>query len=335
MGERFVGFISVGCEKNDSALISGCKALLTRLLISYKAVDEISHTTNRKIKGSAVNDADTEFWKEKLARLYPSMEKAVRLRFKNEPDKVEEALSFVSEKLLEDNMRRLALYDPARGAKFETYFSVLVHRLISKYLEGHRKRKRFPKWLERQDNALWFMVYRLLCWELRSESAVVEYLEVSAPGKRDETVVAEAVRVIRETYPDCGRDQMAEMATEETDLDREGRVEGLSSFHQASPEEQIAYKQLIALADAVFNDSAGEGTRTEEGPGELADLKRTLRSAFKPTPEKRLFLRMIFQDGMTVSRAGRMLGWNSHQASGHYRRLMALLKDILGDEFSI
>jgi hypothetical protein len=282
-----------------------------------------------------VNDADTEFWKETLARLYPVMEKTVRLRFRNEPDKAEEALSFVSEKLLEDNMRRLVLYDPARGAKFETYFSVLVHRLISKYTDLHRKRKRFPKWLERQDNALWFMVYRLLCWELRSENAVVEYLDVSAPGKRDEAVVAEAVRVIRENYPDCGRDGITEMTVEETDLDREGRADGLFPFHQASPEEQIAYKQLIALADAVFNDSAGKGNRPEEGTGELADLKRTLRSAFNPTPEKRLFLRMIFQDGMTVSSAGRMLGWNSHQASGHYRRLMALLKDILGDEFTI
>ncbi|MBU1167957.1 MAG: hypothetical protein KKD44_00185 [Proteobacteria bacterium] len=277
----------------------------------------------------------TEFWKAKLTRLYPLLEKSVKRRFQNDSEKASDALAFVSEKLVEDNMRRLSLYNSSLGATFETYFSVLVQRLISKFIENSRKRRRFPKWLERQGNDLWHLVYRLLCWELKSETDVVDYLESTAPGKRDEHIVWEAVWVIRENFPNCGKNQVLEVVTDQTDFDSGDGLNCNPAFHHISPEEQMAFSQLMSLADAIFTEPHRDDSIEEAVTGELSDIKNRLRLKFNPSHEKRLFLKMIYQDGMSVSSAGRMLGWTTHQASGHHRRLMDQLKDILGDDFLI
>lgn len=277
----------------------------------------------------------TEFWKAKLTRHYPILEKSVKRRFRNEPEKASEALSFVSEKLVEDNMRRLSLYDPDRGAKFETYFSVLVQRLISRFIEKNKKRRRFPKWIEKQGNALWELVYRLLCWELKSETDVFEYVESAAPGKRDEHVVQEAVWVIRENFPDCGNhDTPKEMTIHDNYLSGESLNTG-PSFHHRTPEEQTAFNQLLEITDAIYAEPAIGDISDTHAPAGISAIKKRLAEKFNPSTEKRLFLKMIYQDGMGVSEAGRMLGWNANQAAGHHRRLMALLKDIIGDDLFI
>ncbi|MBU0995975.1 MAG: hypothetical protein KJ737_26065 [Proteobacteria bacterium] len=276
-----------------------------------------------------MDSSKTEFWKAKLTRLYPALEKSVKRRFQNDPEKAGDALSFVSEKLVEDNMRRLALYDPGRGAKFETYFAVLVQRLISRFIETNHKRRRFPKWLEKQGNDLWHMVYRLLCWELKSETDVVEYLESTAPGKRDEHIVREAVWVIHENFPDCGKSEVKEVSKAQKDYDSSEGLNNDRSIHQLSPEDQMAFNQLMALTDAIFTEPVNDDAIEEIVPGEIATIKKRLRLEFNPSPEKRLFLKMIYQDGMSVSNAGRMVGWNANQAAGHHRRLMRLLKEIL------
>ncbi len=278
--------------------------------------------------------AALEFWKTKLSKNYDLIEKAVQRRFRGDSEMAEEALSYISEKLVEDDMRRLRLYDPKRGAKFQTYLSVLSQRLISRYLEQKKGRFRFPKWLEDQGNALWMKVYRLLCWERNNEIDVVETIKTTAPGKRDAIVVNEAIWIIREKYPDCGKSREKEVQTEDENYYPEERQNNESAFHHLTPEEQVALGQRMALSDAILSAPEKE-SNPDSDDTQMAEIKKKLAQEFKPGPEKRLFLRMIYQDGMSVSEAGRQLGWNANQAAGHHRRLMEQLKEIIGDDFLI
>ena len=277
----------------------------------------------------------TQFWLAKFTKHYPIIEKSVKRRFRNDQEKVEEALSYVSEKLLEDNMRRIALYDPKRGATFETYFTVLVQRLISRFIDQNHKPRRFPQWILKQGNFLWQMVYKLLCWERQSEADVVEYSKTSVLGHRDECIVIEAVQMIRELYPDCGKEDPPETPLEDENRAIHTNDSQYPSFHHLSPEDQMALGQLINLANAIYAEPDTDEIMDSDEAGEIAEIRKRLKEKFNPSPEKRLFLKMIYQDGMNVTHAGKMLGWNENQASGHHRRLMAQLKEILGDDFLI
>ncbi|MBU0995336.1 MAG: hypothetical protein KJ737_22800 [Proteobacteria bacterium] len=277
----------------------------------------------------------TEFWRAKLTKHYPIIEKSVKRRFQNDPEKMSEALSFVSEKLVEDNLRRLALYDPGRGAKFETYFTILVQRLISRFIEQSRKSRRFPQWIKQQGNFLWQTIYKLLCWEQHSEKDVSEYIKNSVIGNRDEHIIQEAIWMIRLQYPDCGKNEHLETSLDYEDDALNPSLDQTPSLHHLSPEEQVAYNQVLKLTEVIFMEPSMDDTSGKMITGEIAAIKKRLSQQFTPSPEKRLFLKMIYQDGMSVSNAGRMLGWNTNQAAGHHRRLMALLKEILGDDFLI
>ncbi len=278
--------------------------------------------------------ADLEFWKAKLSTHYNLLEKAVQKRFRSDPENAEEALSYVSEKLLEDDMRRLRLYDPSRGAKFTTYLSVLAQRLISRFLEQKRGRFRFPKWLADQKNALWLMVYELMCKERRPETDVVETVKDSAIKNRDETVIQEAIWVVHKKYPNCGKQKEKEVSTgDENDYSKESEPHS-SSFHHLNPEEQVVLGQRILISESILAESE-EDISWDAGSENLMGFKKRLSREFKATPVKRLFLRMIYQDGMSVSAAGRQLGWNANQASGQHRRIMTQLREIIGENISI
>ncbi len=281
-----------------------------------------------------VSSTSLDFWKAKLSANYGLVENEVRKYFKTDPENAEEALSDVFERLVEDDMRRLRLYDPGRGAKFETYLSLLVQRLISKFLSRKRKRLRFPKWLERQNNSLWFLVYQLLCWELKSETDVVEYLRTSAPGGRSVSTAWEAIRIIRERFPNCGKPPEKEISTDREDGFTRDVFNSESAFHNLSPEEQVALRQRIVISQTVLSASEYD-LSSDSVYREMGEVREKLDRKFRLTPQKSLFLKLIYQDGMRVSEAGREIGWNANQAAGHHRRLMEQLRDILGDDFLV
>ena len=281
-----------------------------------------------------VSSTSLDFWKAKLSEHYGLVQGLVQKYFINDPEKAEEALSEVFEKLLEDDMRRLRLHDPGRGAKFETYLANLVRLLISKFLSRKRKRLRFPKWLENQDNGLWFLVYQLLCWDLKSEADVVEYLKTSAPGGRSESIVWEAILVIREKFPNCGEQREREIPTDRYDTFASDASDSGSAFHNLSPEEQVALKQRVAISQTVLSSSEYE-LPSDSPYAEMGEVREKLNRKFRLTRQKSTFLKLIYQDGMRVSEAGRQMGWNANQAAGHHRRIMEQLRDILGDDFLV
>ena len=96
--------------------------------------------------------------------------------------------------------------------------------LISRFIEHKKGKPRLPKDLISQDNYLWIIVYKLLCWERMSETDVIEKVRESALGKRDSSVIHEALGVIRNRYPDCGKPKEKEVHTENEIYSNEGFI---------------------------------------------------------------------------------------------------------------
>jgi len=263
-----------------------------------------------------------EFLKKYITDNQKLLEITVQKWFPDDPIKAEDALSFVYEKLLEDNARRLRLHDPKRGAKLETYFCVLVNRLIMRHLEQGKSRFREPKWLKKQDNFLWTLVYKKLCYEKLPKAQVVEYVKNSAPGGRNSSVIEEAIWIIYEKFPNCKEPKKREVLTDAgIEIDNRTPLQ----------EEQIMHYQQLEVVHAILNP-LDHNNRNDSNKTGIRLIQEKLHHEFKPKTEEHLFLRMIYQDGLSVSKAGRQLGWNVNQASGRHRRLIEKLREIIGDD---
>ena len=58
-------------------------------------------------------------------------------------------------------------------------------------------------------------------------------------------------------------------------------------------------------------------------------MKKNNQLEISLSPDERLLLKLCYQDGLTVAKAGEMLGMSRFQAHGKKRRLMARLKEEL------
>ncbi len=275
---------------------------------------------------------DSEFWKDFINRHYQLLEKIVQTRFKvnfrldekalsgeqsRNMEMAEEARSFVCEKLAEDDYRRLRNYDPARGAKPETYFNALVKRLLSKFFEETKGRYKPPKWLLRQDNFLLTLIHKHLCWEKMPEHDVTEYLRTSAFGNRNPSFIREAIQIIQDKYPDCGESAPPE-------------IENADPADSVTPETQLIRKEKQKIIRAILlgpDDDASPSVFPV-----IRTIQENIRQQFNPTKEQRLFLRMIYQDGIGIADTGKKLGWTKYKAQGQIKSLRKKLRQIAGSD---
>ncbi len=234
----------------------------------------------------------------------------------------EDVLSHVWEKLLEDDRRRLKLFDPQRGGSRLTYFRTVVNRLITGYFQSRFGRFRPPKALLRQNDYLLIRIYKYLCFERMRLPDLINYLKSVVPGKVKQAHIENKVDFILEHYPGCGEVREDAVDVDETKL---GSTDPSQENHMISAHWADLF-QLIVNPDISFKT---DKTVQPMHQSEMERIREKLRLHFTISPEKRLFLRMIYQDGMSIASAGRQLGWNKNQATGHHRRLILQLRSLL------
>ncbi len=235
-----------------------------------------------------------------------------------------EAVNHVLDALAADDWRRVRAH---RGpASLATYLHTVAARLLEDFARARFGRVRVPEWV-RVRGALWALVYRLLCLERQGPEATLTLAESSAPGGRDPALVEEALRAIRARYPDCGGQGPGERplgdADEPADLDGEGPLAAART-----PERDCLKSEREALLRAL------RARLLESGPGadpEPADPSGDLLPPLDLAPEERLLLRLVYEDGLSVTEAGAMLGLNVNQVHGRLRRLHERLRLWLGE----
>ncbi len=218
----------------------------------------------------------------------------------------EEAVVFVLEKLDEDHGKRLQGY--SGPCLFSSYLGVVVTRLLEDFSRIKFGRLRPPAWLKRL-GGMWLVLFKLLCMERKPYPQAVDemmayyYLSGKTAEHMGTTILAEIV--------DCGHRRGQTVAVDGGD-----HVGGVESDVSAICEKQ----DRDLLFQALFQDLV-----TDAGPATLFDLD------FKLSGQEKMLLKLCYQDGLAVVKAGEIVGLSAHQAHGRMRRLLGRIKKILQD----
>lgn len=227
------------------------------------------------------------------------------------PALAEEAALFVLDALEEDDWQRVRSH--SGPAPFAVYLASLTWRLLEDFSRRRFGRRQAPAWL-RALGGIHLLLYRLLCLERLGLPEAVEM----AAQRQHHLILAEieaAAHAILEKIVDCRAHQGLEV-----ELDEAGQnVQDGTPFARFEDEDRDCF--LESIFAGVFD--RGDGGRRAATHAALGRLRLDL------APEERLLLQMCYQDGLSVARAGEILGLGRHQVHGRLRRLLARIGEAL------
>ncbi|WP_130470744.1 sigma-70 family RNA polymerase sigma factor [Candidatus Magnetaquicoccus inordinatus] len=236
----------------------------------------------------------------------------------------DEAMLYTQEAMSRNDWGALRAYEGRATASFATYFTQVAWRMLEDFSRSRFGRVHVPQWVVDQ-GGLCSEIFRLLCLERMPVLQVVEYLQQSAPGGRSEATIWACIRTILKQATDCGKGAVAEVATENELLD--DLAGPGTTLHRLSPEERQMVQQREEIMQALHRFlTQGEGE--EKGAAGRAVLTK-IAAVLSLSSEERLMLKMLYQDGLEVEAAARLLGLNNNQFYGRQRRLLARIRKAL------
>ncbi len=224
----------------------------------------------------------------------------------------EEAALFVLNRLAADDWRRLRAF--TGESTLATYIAALSFRLLEDFARARFGRSTPPLWVRRL-GGIWLTLFRLLCLERFAPDEAVALVHQQQAG--DPRQIERAAYQLLGEIPSCGEHRGDEPGGgAETDL-RVGDEADCPEQEQRLTEGER--EQLFAtLGRVVFDEAvADSGSRL---------LARVVAANIELAPRERLLLKLCFRDGVAVTEAGRMLGWNRFQVHGRLRRLLERLR---------
>lgn len=267
-----------------------------------------------------------EFYKKKALDHYELIDTLVRKRF---PDSAiaDEAFVYVMEYLEKENWRRIREY---RGrASFTTFLSRVVSNLLSDFSDHKFGKFHTPLWIKNM-GPLWEETYKRLSRERMSKKDV-EYSLTIGTSDRNPEAVREAIEVILEKIPDCGSYKKVKLLS--TDPEFLKNSEALNSKEKNVSSEKVqASLNYVSLQEELFSFLSD----TEKDPRTESPKTKTLkasvlsfRTQLKLSPEDRLFLKIIYQDGLNVKAAGEKLGFSSSWVHKRHKQLLKRIEKAL------
>ncbi len=253
-------------------------------------------------------------YKQALTAAWPLINAIARQRFAS-GTLAEEAALYVLNRLEEDDYHRLRSF---RGrAKFSTYLSSLCIRLLEDFSRKKYGRLRPPTWIT-DLGGIWLVLFQLLCLQRLAVADAVETV-VARSGNLVRAEVENAAWKILERIIHCGRHQGKEVSFDEPN---ENTLQERARMHSPSPtpEQQVLAKEREIFFELLFSRS---DQRISEVP---AKSGFTEKISLDLDAKERLLLKLCFQEGLSVTRAGKMLGLNANQVHGKLRRLLSRLR---------
>lgn len=244
-------------------------------------------------------------------RVFAELETISRLaarRFSN-PALAEEAVLSVLEALEKDDWHRVRSYS-GQGS-FPVYLASLTWRLLEDFARRRFGRRQAPLWI-RTLGGIHAMLFRLLCLERHSLTEAVE-LAAQRQHLPNPAEIEAAAHLILEKIIDCRAHQALEVDMKEAD----GCSQAGSAFARFEDDDRDCFLETL-FAGVFDREESGRRTAAHAALGKLH---------LELSPEERLLLKMCYQDGLSVGRAGELLGLNRHQAHGRLRRLLARLAE--------
>lgn len=263
----------------------------------------------------------SEYLREQFTRHWPFLEQLALSRFIDE-NLAHEAMLYIADKIEADDYKRLKSFSGKSSIK--TFLAVVAKRLFDDFARQRFGRVRPPEWLK-QRGGLWLEIFRKLCLERNSPMEVAESFAIVNPTSPDPKLIEEAVQIILSKITDCGKNTINTVVTDSEQTDERGAH--TPELHQMTPEE---FCHACEREDFItILSGAVSGEMNTPAAKQMKETAATFNQALKLSAEERLFLKTVYQEGLSVSAAGRMLGWNANQSSGKHRRIMEKLKGAI------
>ncbi|MCP4353957.1 MAG: sigma-70 family RNA polymerase sigma factor [Desulfobacterales bacterium] len=262
---------------------------------------------------------DSEYWKKQIHNHWNFLNNLALKRF-SDANTADEAMLYVIEKLEENNWERVRKWK--KKSSLKTYLSTVAWNLMEDFSRSKFRRQRPPKKISNRGN-LYEEIYHRLCLERMSPGEIIQSLAVKK--NTNPAIIEEAIAVILAEVPDYGKHTDISISIDIDNLNRKTLAD-LSSHH-LKPEDLLASLEFTTILEAMAYFLTGEDAPSDNS--EIRALVTQFRSYVKFNPEECLFLRMIYQDGLKVSPAGRKFGWNADKAQGKHRRLLKRIKKAI------
>jgi DNA-directed RNA polymerase specialized sigma24 family protein len=260
---------------------------------------------------------------ERFFRHFHLLEYLSRRRFKDDV-LAEEARNYVLDALSGNNWEKIRKYKDT--GSFKAYLAQLVVRLQEDFARRRFGRKRPPAHVVVR-GSLWVRLFQLMCIEGYSPSAASAVVADELPPPVEESGAYSAARSIAESVVDCGT-AVSEIPYD--DAAHAGPNPTGDPLHALPPEECLEEARYAALLDALRelfqeDDRAGAGGMRVSAPR----CEALLRDRAQLQTEERMLLRLVYQDGLTVTAAGKVLGYTAAQTHGRLHRLLRKLGRLL------
>mgnify|MGYP001592407102 CR=1 FL=1 len=261
--------------------------------------------------------------KERVLAHWDLLDRLARRRFVDQ-NLADEALLFVQEGLAADDWHRVRAY---RGeVEFARFLSHVTYRLLEDFARHKFGRVRPPAWLKRL-GGLWVKIFQHLCLERLGMGDVLEMLAGGSQPRRDPAQVKEAAATILARIPNCGQKSAQSVSVDDGYYNAE--ISKDPAMHNLDPEEHAARQQSAAALSAfkVVLDPLCEEDDLDNPA--LENLCSAMRQELQMGDEDRVFLRLVYQEGLNVSAAGRELGLSAHQAHGKLNGLLGKIRGVV------
>ena len=241
----------------------------------------------------------------------------------------EEAALYVINRLEEDDCRRLRTF--SGRAKFSTFISSLTIRILEDFSRKKFGRIRPPAWITAL-GGIWVTLFQLLCLQRLNVVEAIETMKRRVADNKQQQV-EETAWTILEKVTDCGKHQGLEVPFDDAEEGQPNDQDTIVGHHD-SPEVHFLNNERRILFELLFKGvTKGEDVQS---PAERS-FRTVLETPIRVSAKERLLLKLCFQDELSVTRAGKLLGLNSNQTHGKLRRLLVRLRDEfdkagIGDE---
>jgi len=243
----------------------------------------------------------------------------------------EEAVTYVIEKLSEDDWRRCKAHKGDSSPN--SFLYILSESLLIEYTRKKFGRIRPPEWLKRE-GPLWIKIWQEICLNRLHEQTVIDRHCSDQPnasrnsdlGLKDPATVKNIIRTIKAKLPWCGVSNMPESMDDEANAEKDYLPEGGTTINDELRRE--SYDQFLHLAQLMLSDKPAEMDQSSSQKAtseKICSLVETLGIS----NEERLMLRMFYVDGLSHSAIARLLGVAKHIPVRQNKKVLQRLQEAL------
>lgn len=238
------------------------------------------------------------------------MTSLARKRFPNDNYMGDQALSYVLDKLEEQEWQRVIGWDSC--GSFATFLAVLVTRLMTDFVRMKFGYHRPPAWIKEKEGALWQKTFKLCTVDKYERRETIETLcSGSSEMSREEIE-----KMVNTVYSKCTK--QARFSEGNIDIEL---IEEPSSVDDGM-QDAFNNKQLLeVLLEYIQSDSSSIDTIND---GNIKELLNHLKSHIDMSDEDRLLLRLRFCEGLKVKEISKML----HLETNLYKRINGLIDNL-------